>query len=162
MVVFRCLERMTHVGAPFAKCEDTGKWSHVMPKCLGNTFDFWFYSILFTRYWSFFLAVGINFFNFCYTFDNWIFYYRRIFEKIYWLHFYWLHFDLYSAGCRVPRIANGRMEQFAEMELAPHGARVQITCDVRHETKYNDASIVCANGTWSHMPQCSPGVSFVN
>lgn len=77
MVVFRCLESMSHIGAPYAKCEENAKWSHVMPKCLGSFFK-------------------INF---------------ELFQVL--------------AGCRVPRISSGRLENYNEDEHVPHGAQLK-------------------------------------
>ncbi|KAI1716365.1 sushi repeat (SCR repeat) domain-containing protein [Ditylenchus destructor] len=52
-------------------------------------------------------------------------------------------------------ISHGKMEQFVEGDLAPHGSQVNVLCDAKHETK-SVKMVTCYNGTWSHLPQCSP------
>uniref|UniRef100_A0A183CIA3 Sushi, von Willebrand factor type A, EGF and pentraxin domain-containing protein 1 n=1 Tax=Globodera pallida TaxID=36090 RepID=A0A183CIA3_GLOPA len=95
IVVFRCFEGMSHVGAPFAKCDESGKWSAMAPK----------------------------------------------------------------SGCPVPPIRNGRLDQFDQDETVPHGTQVRILCDPKHDSKAM-AAVGCANGTWSHVPQCSPMAKY--
>ncbi|KFD70225.1 hypothetical protein M514_03325 [Trichuris suis] len=34
MVIFRCLEGMTHLGAPYSRCQKDGSWSHPLPSCM--------------------------------------------------------------------------------------------------------------------------------
>jgi hypothetical protein len=40
IVVFRCLEKMTHIGPSYSRCEDDATWSHPLPKCFGKKFEF--------------------------------------------------------------------------------------------------------------------------
>lgn len=93
MVVFRCLETMSHIGAPYAKCEDSGKWSHIPPKCM--------------------------------------------------------------AGCVVPHVANGRLENHEAGDHVGHGIELAVLCDPKYETR-SEPQIDCNNGTWSYTPQCTP------
>uniref|UniRef100_A0A915Q664 Uncharacterized protein n=1 Tax=Setaria digitata TaxID=48799 RepID=A0A915Q664_9BILA len=94
VVVFRCLEGMNHIGAPYAKCEDNARWSHPMPVCL--------------------------------------------------------------SGCRIPKITDGYVVNHMPSQLALHGERLKVKCAPKHEIAESEATIVCRNGTWSHMPTCIP------
>ncbi|KAK6112625.1 Protein lev-9 domain protein [Brugia pahangi] len=94
VVVFRCLEGMNHIGAPYAKCEDDARWSNPMPICL--------------------------------------------------------------SGCRIPEISDGHVVNHIPSQLALHGERLRVECAPKHEIAEMETTIVCRNGTWSHMPTCIP------
>lgn len=59
------------------------------------------------------------------------------------------------AGCSIPRIDSGHLENYNEGEHVPHGAQLKVNCEQKHETK-SDTKISCENGTWTHLPQCTP------
>lgn len=46
-------------------------------------------------------------------------------------------------------------------QLALHGERLKVECAPKHEIAEVEATIICRNGTWSHMPTCIPGRSFI-
>ncbi|MCP9263096.1 Sushi SCR CCP domain containing protein [Dirofilaria immitis] len=94
IVVFRCLEGMNHIGAPYAKCENDARWSHPMPICL--------------------------------------------------------------SGCRIPEINYGHVISHTPSQFALHGEKLRIECAPKYEIAEVEATIICRNGTWSHMPNCIP------
>ncbi|VDK72875.1 unnamed protein product [Litomosoides sigmodontis] len=94
VVVFRCLEGMNHIGAPYAKCQDDARWSHPVPTCL--------------------------------------------------------------SGCHIPEISDGHVVNHMPSQFVLHGDRVKVECALKHEIAEVETTIVCRNGTWSHMPTCIP------
>ncbi|KAK6060432.1 sushi domain protein [Cooperia oncophora] len=58
-------------------------------------------------------------------------------------------------SCKVPRIENGRIKGKVENQLIASGATVELLCDQRHEANMQ-TRMQCHNGTWSHVPICSP------
>ncbi|VDL78875.1 unnamed protein product [Nippostrongylus brasiliensis] len=57
--------------------------------------------------------------------------------------------------CKIPRIENGRIKGKVENQLIASGAVVELLCDQRHEANMH-VQMQCHNGTWSHVPICSP------
>ncbi|VDN02323.1 unnamed protein product [Thelazia callipaeda] len=94
IVVFRCLEGMNHIGAPYAKCEDDARWSHPLPTCL--------------------------------------------------------------SGCRIPELTYGHVVNHMPSQIALHGERLKVECIPKHEIVEAEDTILCQNGTWSHIPTCIP------
>uniref|UniRef100_A0A7I4YU53 Sushi, von Willebrand factor type A, EGF and pentraxin domain-containing protein 1 n=1 Tax=Haemonchus contortus TaxID=6289 RepID=A0A7I4YU53_HAECO len=58
-------------------------------------------------------------------------------------------------SCRIPHIENGRIKGKVENQLIASGATVELICDQRHEANMQ-TRMQCHNGTWSHVPICSP------
>ncbi|KAK6753871.1 hypothetical protein RB195_013079 [Necator americanus] len=58
-------------------------------------------------------------------------------------------------SCKIPRIENGRIRGKVQNQLIPSGATVELLCDDRHEANMRTL-MQCHNGTWSHIPICSP------
>lgn len=46
-------------------------------------------------------------------------------------------------------------------QLALHGERLKVECVAKYEIAEVVATIVCRNGTWSHIPTCTPGLSLI-
>ncbi|PIO57560.1 sushi domain protein [Teladorsagia circumcincta] len=58
-------------------------------------------------------------------------------------------------SCKIPRVENGRIKGKVENQLIASGATVELLCDQRHEANMQ-TQMQCHNGTWSHVPICSP------
>lgn len=69
---------------------------------------------------------------------------------------------LNAGGCRVPEIPYGHVVNHEPSQLALHGERLKVECAPKHEIAEVEATIVCRNGTWSHMPTCIPGLPLTS
>ncbi|KJH53411.1 sushi domain protein [Dictyocaulus viviparus] len=58
-------------------------------------------------------------------------------------------------SCRIPRIENGHIIGKVENQLIASGATVELMCNERHEANMRTL-MQCHNGSWSHVPICSP------
>uniref|UniRef100_L7MMX3 LEV-9 n=2 Tax=Oesophagostomum dentatum TaxID=61180 RepID=L7MMX3_OESDE len=58
-------------------------------------------------------------------------------------------------SCKIPHIENGRIKGKIERQLIPSGATVELICNDKHEANMRTL-MLCHNGTWSHVPICSP------
>ncbi len=63
-----------------------------------------------------------------------------------------------KAPCIVPELDNGRVNFFPTGQKVSHGQVIKVDCKPQYELHYNTTDAFCHNGTWTHVPQCVPGL----
>jgi hypothetical protein len=62
----------------------------------------------------------------------------------------------------VPELDNGRVNFFPTGQKVSHGQVIKVDCKPQYELHYNTTDAFCHNGTWTHVPQCVPGLILLS
>ena len=66
--------------------------------------------------------------------------------------------NAFIAPCLVPEVENGRVNLFPVNQMVSHGQIIKVDCKPQYELHYNTTEAVCNNSSWTHVPQCVPGI----